>query len=92
MKRERIIEILRKNISGYQLARDDDPIEISGIEMAADEILALPIESVSDSWISMKVRQKKGSLSIMTKEELIGYELGFRAGRDEIIRRELPNH
>lgn len=76
-RKEQIIEILK------ELTDADD----SFYEDAADAILALPLETISDSWINMKVRDKKGSLAIMTREELIGYELGFRAGRDEIIKR-----
>ena len=41
MKRDEIIEILRKELFPMQLVNDDDPIEICGIHKAADKILAL---------------------------------------------------
>jgi len=38
MNREQIIEILKEELSTIQLVNDDDPIEIIGLERAADRL------------------------------------------------------
>jgi len=39
--KEKIIKILRERISAYQICNDDDPIEISGIGLASDDLVEL---------------------------------------------------
>jgi hypothetical protein len=38
--KEKILEILRETINTYQMCNDDDPIQITGIHDATDQIVA----------------------------------------------------
>ena len=50
--KEHIIHILQTDISAIQLCNDDDPIEIVGINTAADEII-----KIADKMVSERMRE-----------------------------------
>lgn len=63
--KDKILEILKKDIDTYQMVNDDDPIMITGTEKAASEIEALIKENyVKKEFVEWMVFSNECNLSL----------------------------